>query len=176
MNEESHELLKQLRVGWISDDAFVTVRANAVIATVDFVLARASEVPEAKTQFMLIKRRGDHWPDVWWFLGGMQKRGETESEALLRLIGQETGLSKHDINRIDFVGNVDVFNPGSGPGANKAFIAHHSKMAVHVINIMSGRSITLDGKSENPTWFTKSNYPQDLPDPVQESLRLCGLI
>ena len=70
-------------------------------------------------RILLIRRAGGAYADYWAVPGGHQRRGETMREAVIREVGEETGLTV-DVREVVWAG--DIMDDGLPPAYHYAVV------------------------------------------------------
>jgi len=167
---ENTQSLQQLQRGFLDYELFRTILANAVIPTVDFIIRR----PDGS--YLLITRLGSLWPNVKWFFGGRQNRGETTHNCLLRLAKREVGLEMDNVLNIKFSHLHDLFNPTSPNLQGQSLPETHTLMHLYVVDVKQDFIPKLDATSKDPVWYAAGTSPDDLPDVARYDLIQAGII
>ncbi len=177
---KNETLLATLAVGRIDDDALYTkliLNAQLPIPTMDFALVKSANhtLGQPNDRILLIKRKGGYWPDVRWFFGGQQRKGETSHAALYRLVMRETGIElEFDEKQRRFKGVVyvpgviDAYNP---PNESEGKPAAHTMMHFHLLPVDEAFEPKLDATSADPQRYPINDLPEDLPEPVRDAIR-----
>jgi ADP-ribose pyrophosphatase YjhB (NUDIX family) len=118
---------------------------------------------------LLVRRDKDPGKGTWSLPGGAIEIGESQEEALIREIREETGIESRIV---ELVGTADVVLPDS-----EGMIEYH-----YVINHYLATAITDKTRPESPDaevkWFRLGNLPKDNMNPRILDLlkRLAGRI
>jgi len=154
--------LESLKVDRLSPEIYLAGLKSLPILTVDFVLQR----PDGK--ILLAIRNEGAYVGEWFCFGGRLERGESDTEALLRVASREVGLTRFEYIKTTFVCFQHVYNP-PGRNVDGPLPAYHSVWHFYVIQVRQNFEPRLDKTSETSDWFNPM-FPMKLPEPVYKAL------
>ncbi|MFW9913281.1 MAG: NUDIX hydrolase [Candidatus Thorarchaeota archaeon] len=112
---------------------------------------------------LLIKREKPPFMDLWNIPTGVINVGETQKEAVLREVREETGIVGEVLRFVD-TGDVIIKNPDK-------HVEYHFVVNVYLVNAAS-QELDTDTSASEIAWFSPNSLPsEDMVDSVYEALR-----
>lgn len=133
------------------------IHAKMPILCVDAVIADKGEV-------LLLRRNDPPDKDKWWIPGGRVRKNETLSEAVLRIVKEETGLEvliEGVLGHLDLRFKEDPFDHGRGT---------HTVSLVFACSTQS-REVKLGGGHSKFVWWNGNRFLSDVAGPVSDLIK-----
>jgi colanic acid biosynthesis protein WcaH len=127
---------------WIRDELYDAIRTSMPIPCVDLV------VLNKKKQVLLLKRKNDPAKGTWWFPGGRINFLESRSDAAIRKLREECGLSGEVVAER---GTFDIILPLKNHGFS------HAITTLFEIKVQDIERLNIDKQSEVFSWHDISD-------------------
>ncbi len=130
----------------IPKELYKQILAVIPIVCIDIVIRNV------KGQYLLVKRKNEPLKGDWWVVGGRVLQGETLSNACIRKILEEIGLTITELNFLGVYEDLFDKNAFEVPGP------YHTISIVFEAHIKKDQIIQLDSQHSDWGWF------DNLPD------------